>query len=93
MIKLLIILLLGIIDTALWTWWAINTHKLKSITSSNAMGLHVLVWLSAVKLAISGNTWTGIIIYAIGSWIGNFLKIKHEQHLLINKRPNIIKGI
>jgi uncharacterized protein YebE (UPF0316 family) len=80
MIKILIILIAGIIETYCYTWYLISVENRQLYISSILNTLFMILYLGIIAWAIKDtNTWLMIIIYSIACGIGNFLKLLQEK--------------
>jgi uncharacterized protein YebE (UPF0316 family) len=80
-IKLIIVFILGIIETWLYTGWCLKANQGKVWSSSVLMIIYMTMYLTIISWAIKdANTFTMIVVYALSCGVGNFLRITQEQN-------------
>jgi len=79
MIKYIIVLILGIIETYIYTWYLISVEKRETIKSTILTLIYMIFYLGIIAWAIKDtNTIPMILTYAVACAIGNFLRIRQE---------------
>jgi uncharacterized membrane protein YwaF len=79
-IKLLIILICGTVETFLYTAWCLSANRKEITKSSLLMTVYMMIYLGIISYAIK-DTNTGLLIftYAISCGIGNYLELLWEK--------------
>ena len=81
MLKIIIVFLVGTIETFLYTAWAISATKKQKNKSSILMFIYMFLYLGIITFAIKdANTWALILTYALSCGLGNYLEIAWEKY-------------
>lgn len=79
MFNLLLLLVSGIIETFLFTWWNLSANEKQLNKSTILMTVYMMVYLIILKYCFEEkNGYTLIIIYSIACGIGNYLELLWE---------------
>lgn len=85
--KYLIIFLVGILETFLYTGYLISVELRQKIISSMLMFVYMSIYLSIIAFAIKDvDSIFMILVYAFSCGIGNFLRVSYEKKKK-RKRP------
>lgn len=83
MIKILIVFIIGTIETFIYTAWAISATKKEAIKSSTFMFIYMVLYLGIISFALKDtDTWILILTYALSCALGNYLEILWETWTL-----------
>ena len=78
--KYLIIFLVGILETFLYTGYLISVELRQKIISSILMFVYMSIYLSVIAFAIKDvNSLFMILVYAFSCSIGNYLRVSYEK--------------
>ena len=78
--KFLLVFILGIIETFLYTGWNLAANQRKPFLSSLLMMSYMIIYLFIIDCAIKdANTICIIIAYAISCGVGNYLRVYLEK--------------
>jgi uncharacterized protein YebE (UPF0316 family) len=88
MIKYIIVFLIGVVETIVYTAYLLSVNKKQAILSSIWLITQMFVYLTLVAWAIKGTETIPIILcYSLSTGIGNYLTIKWE-----NRKHKILKS-
>jgi len=80
LIKLIIIFILGIIETYLYTGWCLRANQGKALSSSFLMITYMILYLTIIAWALGDkNTFIMICSYALACGVGNFIRVKQDN--------------
>jgi len=80
MIKLIIVFILGIVETYLYTWYLIAVDKRQPVLSSFLMFIYMVFYLAIIAWAIKDtNTILMLLTYASAAGVGNYIKLLQEK--------------
>lgn len=79
MYKILLVFILGTIETFLYTAWCISANKKEIYKSSILMFIYMTIYLGIISFAIKDtNTILLILTYAVSCGLGNYLELLWE---------------
>ena len=80
MIKFILILIVGIIETMFFTKWNLRANKARAINSSLMMMIYMSIYLIILDTIFKDNNSKLLIIsYVLACGIGNYLTVKNEN--------------
>jgi uncharacterized protein YebE (UPF0316 family) len=80
MIKYLLIFIFGVIETYIYTGWALTATQKKKWVSSILMFLYMTIYLFILDSAFKDtNSKLMIITYATSCGVGNFIRVRQEK--------------
>lgn len=81
MIKFIVVFILGVIETFLYTAWNLSANRKEINKSSILMFIYMIIYLGIIAFALKDtNTWALIIIYALSCGVGNYLELLWEKN-------------
>jgi len=79
MIKFIIVFILGIVETFLYTMWCLSANRKEINKSSILMFIYMVLYLGIIAYAIKDtNTFSLIVVYALSCGLGNYLELLWE---------------
>ncbi len=80
MIKFILVFIIGLIESFLYTMWNLSANRKEINKSSILMFVYMTVYLFLVAYAIKdSNTFPLLLIYAFSCGCGNYLEILYEK--------------
>lgn len=80
MIKLLLVFIAGVIETYIYTGWALTATQKKAWLSSVLMFLYMMIYLCILDVAFKdANSKLMILVYASSCAVGNLIRVKQEN--------------
>lgn len=80
LLKIIIIFILGVIETFCFTAWTIAANQKKAILSSILMTSYLIMYLKIIDMALKdAQTFAMIVCYAISCGIGNYIRVYLEK--------------
>jgi len=81
LLKFIIILVVGTIETYFFTKWSLRANKQRPINSSIMMMIYMTIYLKILdSIFKDSNTNILIVAYVLACGIGNFIAVKNEKH-------------
>lgn len=80
MIKMLIILVAGTLESYLFAWWTLSANRKQIYISSLLMFIYMSTYLFILDIAFKdSNSKLMLLTYAIACGLGNYLRVRYEK--------------
>jgi uncharacterized protein YebE (UPF0316 family) len=93
-LRLLFIFIAGVIETWIYTGWAITANQNRVIASSVLMFLYMLTYLFILDAAFKdANSKWMILVYALSCGVGNLIRVYQESKKVKNEKNKKLQKI